>query len=104
MKILVFGAGAWGTALAVSAAPRHEVTLWARDPAQASALAATRENLRYLPGVALPAGVAVHADPAERLVDLAGASELAIIATPMAGLRQMLYPLRGHLGPVYLQG
>jgi glycerol-3-phosphate dehydrogenase (NAD(P)+) len=100
MKILVFGAGAWGTALAVSAAPRHEVALWARDPAQASALAATRENLRYLPGVALPAGVAVRADPAERLVDLARASELAIIATPMAGLRQVLCSLRGHLGPV----
>jgi glycerol-3-phosphate dehydrogenase len=35
MKICVHGAGAWGTAVAVNAAARHEVTLWARDAAQA---------------------------------------------------------------------
>ena len=39
MKIIVLGAGAWGTALAVSAgsnrSARHAVTLWARDAAQA---------------------------------------------------------------------
>ena len=57
MKILLLGAGAWGTALAASAAPRHRVSLWARDPGQAAALRASRENLRYLPGVALPSSV-----------------------------------------------
>ena len=31
MRIAIFGAGAWGTALAVHAARRHPVTLWARD-------------------------------------------------------------------------
>ena len=40
MKIIVFGAGAWGTALAISAssnpAAKHDVTLWARDAAQAA--------------------------------------------------------------------
>jgi glycerol-3-phosphate dehydrogenase (NAD(P)+) len=100
MKIIVFGAGAWGTALAVSAAPRHQVALWARDPSQARALASARENQRYLPGVPLPANLAVRAEPAESLAVLAGASELAIIATPMAGLRQMLGCLRDHRGPV----
>ena len=54
MKICVHGAGAWGTALAVNAADRHEVTLWARDAAQAAAISAARENIRYLPGLALP--------------------------------------------------
>ena len=34
MKILLIGAGAWGTALAVSAACKgRDVTLWARSPA-----------------------------------------------------------------------
>ena len=33
MKLLVLGAGAWGTALAAQASARHEVTLWARNPA-----------------------------------------------------------------------
>eukprot|EP01035_Chromulina_nebulosa_P040532 gene40532-54806_t len=49
MKICVHGAGAWGTAVAVNAAGRHEVTLWARDAAQADAISKARENTRYLP-------------------------------------------------------
>jgi glycerol-3-phosphate dehydrogenase (NAD(P)+) len=100
MKIMVFGAGAWGTALAVSAAGRHEVGLWSRDPAQARALVARRENLRYLPGVSLPVNLAIRAEPAEAIAEVAAAGELAIIATPMAGLRQMLGQLRSHRGPV----
>ena len=36
--LVVLGAGAWGTALAVAAAARQPVWLWARDPAQAQAM------------------------------------------------------------------
>jgi glycerol-3-phosphate dehydrogenase (NAD(P)+) len=100
MKIIVLGAGAWGTALAVSAAARHPVTLWARSPAQAAALTADRENRRYLPGVALPAGIEIRNDPGARLAELAGQGDLTIIATPMAGLRDMLGQLKNHAGPV----
>ena len=52
MKICVLGAGAWGTALAINAAGRHAVSLWARDTAQATNIAVYRENARYLPGIA----------------------------------------------------
>jgi len=97
---MVFGAGAWGTALAANAAARHEVALWARDQAQASQLAGARENLRYLPGVPLPASLAVRSGPVEAVGDLAAAGDLSIIATPMAGLRQMLWHLRTLRGPV----
>ena len=100
MKIVVFGAGAWGTALAVNAAGRHEVTLWARDAAQAQALRADRENLRYLPGIALPATLGVNCEPPDTLARIAASHDLAIIATPMAGLRQMLLQLREHSAPV----
>jgi hypothetical protein len=44
MKLLVLGAGAWGTALAANAAGRHEVTLWARDAAQAACCASARKH------------------------------------------------------------
>ena len=54
MKIAVLGAGAWGTALAVNAASRHQVTLWARDASHSKALADQRVNARYLPDMALP--------------------------------------------------
>lgn len=98
MKIIVFGAGAWGTALAVTAAARHEVTLWARDPGQAQALAAARENPRYLPGMTLPGSLQLRSGA--EVASLAADADLAIIATPMAGLRDMLARLRAHAGPV----
>lgn len=100
MNILVLGAGAWGTALAASAAPRHAVSLWARDERQAAMIAATRENARYLPGVALPASVAVRCEPDAALPALAATHDLIIIATPMAGLRGLLVALQGCTAPV----
>ncbi|MDZ5456473.1 NAD(P)H-dependent glycerol-3-phosphate dehydrogenase [Azohydromonas lata] len=91
MKISVLGAGAWGTALGVQAAVRHEVLLWARDAQQAQALHAQRRNTRYLPEVELPAALAVGSDFDAAL---AHAREgLLVIATPMAGLRGMLQAL-----------
>lgn len=100
MKILVLGAGAWGTAVAVSASARHAVTLWARDTRQAQALAASRENNRYLPGIRLPDALALGAQPLAELPGLAAVSDLAIIATPMAGLRGMLALLHDCPVPV----
>ena len=53
-SVAVIGAGAWGTALAIQAARAgNAVTLWARDPARAEAIVASRENPR-LPGIRLP--------------------------------------------------
>ncbi len=100
MRILMLGAGAWGTALAVNAAARHAVTLWARDAAQAAQMREQRENARYLPGFAFPASLQV-ADPAAGPLDrLAGAHDLAIVATPMAGLRGTLQALAEVRVPV----
>jgi glycerol-3-phosphate dehydrogenase (NAD(P)+) len=45
MKIVVFGAGAWGTALAMNAARHpagHAVTLWARNAPQVADMQARR--------------------------------------------------------------
>jgi glycerol-3-phosphate dehydrogenase (NAD(P)+) len=97
MKLLVLGAGAWGTALAANAAARHAVTLWAREPQQVQALQDARENRRYLPGIALPEGVQVAGGSPQAL---AAASELIVVATPMAGLRPMLQALAGCRAPV----
>ena len=100
MRILVLGAGAWGTALAVSAAPRHAVSLWARDPQQAAALHSARENTRYLPGIALPPSLQVLAAPHADLPQRCAEVELVMIATPMAGLRDLLLALRDCAAPV----
>lgn len=100
MRIVVLGAGAWGTALAISAAGRHAVTLWARDAAQAAVLATQRENPRYLPGHALPQALAIASSAQVQPAQLAQAADLIIIATPMAGLRGMLQGLAGAAQPV----
>ena len=89
MKLAVLGAGAWGTALGISLAPRHAVTLWARDTAQARDIASSRVNRRYLPEFEIPATVKVTAD----LQSALGRAELLLIATTTAGLRAVLKQL-----------
>ncbi len=86
MKIAVLGAGAWGTALAIAFAQTHEVRLWARDAALCAAMESARENDRYLPGSAFPAGLQIASDLALAL----DAADLVLIATPLAGLRPTL--------------
>jgi glycerol-3-phosphate dehydrogenase (NAD(P)+) len=104
MKILVVGAGAWGTALAMSASQnlpaRHAVTLWARDPQQAAAMHSQRLNSRYLPGMPLPQSLRVIDGPAAELAELVQGHDLVIVATPMAGLRGVLQQIRGFQQPV----
>jgi glycerol-3-phosphate dehydrogenase (NAD(P)+) len=90
MKIAVLGAGAWGTALAVTLSRHHEVSLWVRDPAQAAAMQASRVNARYLPGFPLPEALRVCGDIAQATQG----GELAIAAAPLSGLRETLRLLR----------
>ncbi len=88
MKIAVLGAGAWGTAIAAAAAPRHQVMLWARDAAQVARIAGDRRNARYLGAVGLPASLRVGHDLAAAFDH--SKDGLLIIATPMSALRDML--------------
>jgi len=90
VRIAVLGAGAWGTALAIQAARAgREVVLWARDPARAAAIAAARENARYLPGIALPDAVAVTGDAGAAL-DGAALALLVVPAQALAGVLDAL--------------
>ena len=56
-RIVVLGAGAWGTAIALSLCRRggHEVTLWAHSEDEARQIDTARENTLFLPGFPLPA-------------------------------------------------
>ncbi len=103
MRIIVIGAGAWGTAMAVSAARNpvgHHVVLWARDGAQAQAIHAARENARYLPRIPLPRELTVRGGDVASLLEAAPQADLLIVATPVAGLRATLELLREVRVPV----
>lgn len=99
VQIAVLGAGAWGTALALQAARAgHGVALWARDPGRVSAIDMARENVRYLPGVPLPAGLVLTADLAAALQG----AEAAILAVPVQHLRTFLAGLPETAPPLVL--
>lgn len=99
MRIAVLGAGAWGTALAIAASRRgdRDVVLWARDSEQARTMQSARENARYLPGTALPE--ALRLTDGSVAATVTGA-DLVVVATPVAGLRQMLRGLAYSSAPV----
>jgi glycerol-3-phosphate dehydrogenase (NAD(P)+) len=89
MNITIVGAGAWGTALAISLAANHRVTLWARDAAQIEAMQITRYNQHYLPDILLPADLKLSSDFSAALAT----AELVIIAVPTSSLRPILQQL-----------
>jgi glycerol-3-phosphate dehydrogenase (NAD(P)+) len=91
--VAIVGAGAWGTALAVHlagvAAP-PALRLWARDSAAARAIAASRENSRYLPGIAIPSEIDVDFELSRAI----GGASLIIVATPIGALTGIVQALR----------
>ena len=93
-RIAVLGAGAWGTALAISLARRggHELTLWSHSAALAEQLAETGENLQYLPGFVLPAGIEVTADLPRAIFE----ADILLSVTPSQNLRETI----AHIAPL----
>jgi glycerol-3-phosphate dehydrogenase (NAD(P)+) len=86
-RIVVMGAGAWGTAMAIHCVRAGlNTTLLCRSDAAAQALNLNRENTAYLAGQVLPDALHISAD----LHCLRGA-DIVLIATPVAGLVNALH-------------
>lgn len=94
--ITVLGAGAWGTAVAMALAGRHDVLLWGRNGDAMAAMAANGEN-SYLPGFTLPPQLRISADFNAAVAHAGGEHGLLIAACPVAGLRPMLHQLKDQL-------
>lgn len=91
MNITVFGAGAWGTAVAAHMSLAHNVVLWGRDPAVLESIASQRENPRYLAGIKLNPTLKVQGDFVLAAKHALGQSDaLWVLGTPMGALRQTL--------------
>ena len=92
-RITVFGAGSWGTALAVSLARAgHEVQLWARRAAAADCMRQTRRNPDYLPDIDLPGEIEITSN----LKEAAARASCWVIATPSHAVRAIARQLRPH--------
>ena len=101
MHISILGAGAWGTALAIALAPRHQVVLWGRNTAAMQEADRLRENTLYLPDIALPPKLTVTADFAQAIahVNEVPGEGLLIVAASVSGLRALATELRNHAIP-----
>lgn len=92
MSIAVLGAGSWGTALAILISRNgHDVVLHGRNEEEIDVMRRLRENLRYLPGFALPENVRPTFDPSE-----IGDHEMWIIAVPSGAVRRTLAMVVGQ--------
>ena len=98
MNITILGAGAWGTALAVSLADRHAVVLWGREEETMRRAQASRENTAYLPGFPLPETLSLTAD-FDAAIAHAGTDGLLLAATSLSGLRPTVMRLKGRRIP-----
>ena len=86
MKIGLWGAGSWGTALGkVWAEKGLEVWLWARNTELVEAINTKAQNPVYLPGVSLPVSLKATADFSPLLE-----AELWVWAVPCQALRSVL--------------
>ena len=96
-RIAILGAGAWGTALAVSLARRggHDLSLWAHSPAHAEELTDSGVNLRYLPGFVLPVDVRITA----RLTHAILGADIILSVVPSQHLRAVMDELAHALNP-----
>ena len=84
MNCCILGAGAWGTAMALHLDRcGHSVTLVPRRMEAALALASSRENVDYLPGIALPHRIQIGHELAPVLME----SEVVFLACPSHAIR-----------------
>ncbi len=93
-RIAVLGAGAWGTALAISLARRggHELRLWSHSPSLAEQLTDAGENLPYLPGYILPVDIQITSDLPAAIFE----ADVLLCVTPSQHLREVVT----HVAPL----
>jgi glycerol-3-phosphate dehydrogenase (NAD(P)+) len=90
-KIVVLGAGGWGTALAIMCYKYgHDVSLWSPFEEELENLRRDGENKKLLPGVALAPEINLTSD-----VGAARDADLVVLAVPSFAVRQTAKRLAG---------
>lgn len=95
-KVALFGAGSWGTALAMQLARNGvRVNLWGHDPQHIDNLVRDRENKEFLPGIALHKRI----HPVATLQACLDQADTVLIAIPSKAFRSFLQQLKTEIQP-----
>src|SRR5262245_41295361 len=95
MRVVVLGAGSWGTTVASVVAGRHPTLLWARDPVGAGEIRMDRRNSKYLSGYQLPKRL----DATDDLQKAVSQAELLIVGVPSHGFRSTISAAKPYIHP-----
>lgn len=94
--VALFGAGSWGTALAMQLARNGSiVNLWGHNPQHIARLISSGENAAYLPGIKLDSNIKPTASIEACLL----AADVVLIAIPSKAFRAFLESLKLHVKP-----
>lgn len=94
LKFAVFGAGSWGTALAIHLSfCGYETVLWARDIQHVVEMQSQRENTRYLAGISFPPQLSIDSN----LEHVVSHADVILLATPSSVFETMLHQIKPHL-------
>ncbi len=91
-KVVVLGAGSWGTALALHTAAKFPTTLWSYSKEDAKEMENKRRNSRYLPDCPFPSYLNVTNDLALALQD----ATLILLAIPSTAFEETLKKIDRH--------
>jgi glycerol-3-phosphate dehydrogenase (NAD(P)+) len=95
VRVVVLGAGSWGTTVAHLAAHNTPTTLWARSAEVADEIDTLHTNSRYLPGYRLHEALRATAD----LPEAVRQADVLVMGVPSQGFRGTLEEARPHLRP-----
>lgn len=84
-RVTVFGAGSWGTSLAIVLAENgHDTLLWSHRKEQANEINIQHTNVKYLPSTLLPTNLRATSDMTEAVKH----AEIIVMAVPTKGIRE----------------
>ena len=93
-KVVVVGAGSWGTALGINLAKNgHDIILWEYNKEQAELLKLEKENKKYLKGAKFPNNITVVND----VDNLLKGAKMVVFSIPSQSLRSVVNKLSNQI-------
>lgn len=93
-KVIVIGAGSWGTALGLILAEKgYDVTLWEHNQEIAEKLNEDRENVRLLPGIKFPSNLKITSNLNNLLTD----AKYVVFSVPSQVLRSVIASISSQI-------